>query len=224
MKLFFGSGKLSTDVIPLDIDHAKHSVGGLNGHIFRRFTHVIMCLIPILYYTKGDQLSDFFSMEPNQFVTYCLLILILLEIVRLYFGIIIVGQREYEAKQVSALAWGAFAVCLALIISPESKNFEGMESGLYAAPLIWGLTFVDPIMGEIKRSKRGIKAAIFGGLITSYVIWLSSTYFLGTPFIASIILAPMTVLGELPTVRWIDDNATMILLPLTILLLIEPFL
>ena len=102
MKLFFGSGKLSTDVIPLDIDHAKHSVGGMNGHIFRRFTHVIMCLIPILYYTKGDQLSDFFSLEPNQFVTYCLIILIFLEIIRLYFGIIIVGQREYEAKQVSA--------------------------------------------------------------------------------------------------------------------------
>ena len=96
---------MSNDAIPLDIDHAKHSVGGMSGHIFRRFTHVIMCLVPILYYTKGDQLSDFFSMEPNQFVTYCLLILILLEILRLYFGIIIVGQREYEAKQISALAW-----------------------------------------------------------------------------------------------------------------------
>ena len=99
-----------------------------------------------------------------------------------------------------------------------------MKSGLYAAPLIWGLTFVDPIMGEIKRSKLGIKAAIIGGLIASYIIWLSSSFFLGTPIIASIILAPLTVLGELPSVKWIDDNATMVLLPLTILLLIEPFL
>tara|TARA_B000000475_G_C15825378_1_gene377553 strand:+ start:179 stop:613 length:435 start_codon:yes stop_codon:yes gene_type:complete len=111
-------------------------------------------------------------MNPNQFVICCLLILISLELIRLYFGIIIVGQREYEAKQISALAWGAFAVCLALIFSPESKNFDGMESGLYAAPLIWGLTFVDPIMGEIKRSKKGIKFAIIGGLITSYIIWV----------------------------------------------------
>ena len=130
MNYFFGSEKLSIDAIPLDIDHAKHSVGGINGHIFRRFTHVIMCLVPILYYTRGDQLSDLFSVEPNQFVTYCLLILIFLEIIRLYFGIIIIGQREYEAKQVSALAWGAFAVCLALIISPESKNFDGIELSL----------------------------------------------------------------------------------------------
>ena len=215
---------MNSEGIPLDIDHAKHSVGGMKGHIFRRFTHVIMCLIPILYYTKGSKLSGLFSMNPNEFVTFCLLLLIFLELLRLYFGIVIVGQREYEAKQISALAWGAFAVCLALIFSPESKNFDGMESGIYAAPLIWGLTFVDPIMGEIKRSKKGLKAAIIGGLITSYIIWLSSTYFLGTPMIASIILAPMTVLGELPTVKWIDDNATMILLPLTVLLVIEPFL
>ena len=169
---------MTSNSIPLDIDHAKHSVGGMSGHIFRRFTHVIMCLIPFLYYTRGDQLSKLVSMNPNQFVICCLLILISLELIRLYFGIIIVGQREYEAKQISALAWGAFAVCLALIFSPESKNFDGMESGLYAAPLIWGLTFVDPIMGEIKRSKKGIKFAIIGGLITSYIIWFSSSYFI----------------------------------------------
>ena len=121
--------------------------------------------------------------------------------------------------------------CLGCICSLLSINFfsriqelDGMESGLYAAPLIWGLTFVDPIMGEIKRSKKGLKFVIIGGLITSYIIWFSSSYFLGTPILASLILAPLTVIGELPTVRWIDDNATMVLLPLAILLIIEPFL
>ncbi|MCP2503612.1 MAG: hypothetical protein NLN66_06105 [Candidatus Thalassarchaeaceae archaeon] len=215
---------MSEDNIPIDIDHAKHSVGGLGGHFFRRFTHVIMALIPVLYFTKGEQISDLFSLTSSQFVMFACFILILLEMIRLYFGIIIVGQREYEAKQISALAWGAFAVCLALLLSPESNSSEGMKSGIYAAPLIWGLTFVDPIMGEIKRSKKGIKAAIIGGLITSYFIWLGSSYLLGTPILASIILAPLTVLGELPSVKWIDDNATMVLLPLTILLIIEPIL
>ncbi|MDE0953893.1 MAG: hypothetical protein OR994_04395 [Candidatus Poseidoniales archaeon] len=215
---------MTENEIPLDIDHATHSVGGLGGHFFRRFTHVIMAIIPILYFTKGEQISNIFSLTPTQFVTLACLILVFLEMVRLYFGIIIVGQREYEAKQISALAWGAFAVCLALLLSPESNTSEGMKSGIYAAPLIWGLTFVDPIMGEIKRSKRGIKAAIIGGLFVSYTIWFSCSYFLGTPMLASIILAPLTVLGELPSVKWIDDNATMVLLPLTILLIIEPFL
>ena len=174
---------MSEDNIPIDIDHAKHSVGGLGGHFFRRFTHVIMALIPVLYFTKGEQISDLFSLTSSQFVMFACFILILLEMIRLYFGIIIVGQREYEAKQISALAWGAFAVCLALLLSPESNSSEGMKSGIYAAPLIWGLTFVDPIMGEIKRSKKGIKAAIIGGLITSYFIWLGSSYLLGLSLI-----------------------------------------
>ena len=215
---------MSENNIPIDIDHAEHSVGGLGGHFFRRFTHVIMALIPVLYFTKGEQISDLFSLTSSQFVMFACFILILLEMIRLYFGIIIVGQREYEAKQISALAWGAFAVCLALLLSPESNSSEGMKSGIYAAPLIWGLTFVDPIMGEIKRSKKGLKAAIIGGLIISYIIWFSCSYLLGTPVLASMILAPLTVLGELPSVKWIDDNATMVLLPLTILLLIEPIL
>lgn len=215
---------MNENEIPLDIDHAKHSVGGLGGHFFRRFTHVIMAVIPVIYFTKGEEISDIFSLSPSGLVTYACFILIFLEMLRLYFGIIVVGQREYEAKQISALAWGAFAVCLALLISPESNTSNGMKSGLYAAPLIWGLTFVDPIMGEIKRSKKGLRSAIIGGLVVSYMIWFSSSYFLGTPIIASVILAPLTVLGELPSVKWIDDNATMVLLPLTIILLLEPFL
>jgi hypothetical protein len=48
--------------------------------------------------------------------------------------------------------------------------------------------------------------------------------FLGTPAWVAVILAPLTVLGEIPRVKWIDDNATMILFPLTVLLLLTPFL
>ena len=40
---------MNENEIPLDIDHAKHSVGGLSGHFFRRFTHVIMAVIPVIY-------------------------------------------------------------------------------------------------------------------------------------------------------------------------------
>ena len=84
---------MSEQNIPIDIDHAKHSVGGLGGHFFRRFTHVIMALIPIIYFTRGEQISDVFSLTPNEFVMFACFILIFLEMIRLYFGIIIVGQR-----------------------------------------------------------------------------------------------------------------------------------
>ena len=38
-----------------DIDHVEHSVGGLGGHAFRRITHVSMALIPVIYYSRGEE-------------------------------------------------------------------------------------------------------------------------------------------------------------------------
>ena len=85
-----GDKSMTDNEIPIDIDHAKHSVGGLGGHFFRRFTHVFMAIIPILYFIKGENLADFFSLTPNELVTYACLSLVFLEMIRLYFGIIII--------------------------------------------------------------------------------------------------------------------------------------
>ena len=100
----------------------------------------------------------------------------------------------------------------------------GIKSGIYGIPLIFGLTFVDPLMGEIKRQKQDLKLAIATGLAVSFVIWVGCSFWLGTPLWVCILLAPLTVLGELPKVKYIDDNATMILFPLAALLMLSPFL
>ena len=55
-----------------DIDHVEHSVGGFGGHAFRRLTHISMAVIPILYYTRGEEIAGVFSLRPDEFVS-CLL-------------------------------------------------------------------------------------------------------------------------------------------------------
>ena len=209
-----------------DIDHVEHSVGGFGGHAFRRLTHVSMAPLLLIYYTRGDDLAGYFSVELDELVSYVFLLVLVIEIVRLRFGIVIVGQREYESKQISAFAWGAFAVCLALLVTGMEvfESGSGIKSGIYGIPLIFGLTFVDPLMGEIKRQKQDMRLAITTGLAASYAIWVGCSFWLGTPLWICILLAPLTVLGELPRVKYIDDNATMILLPLSFLLLLSPFL
>ena len=129
-------------------------------------------------------------------------------------------------RQISAFAWGAFAVCLALLVTGMEPfvSGSGIKSGIYGIPLIFGLTFVDPLMGEIKRQKQDMRLAIITGLAASYAIWIGCSFWLGTPLWICILLAPLTVLGELPRVKYIDDNATMIILPLAGLLLLSPFL
>ena len=204
-------------------NHAEHSVGGLKGHVLRRMTHISIIFIPILYYTRGHEIASLFALEPKEFVASICLLFIIFELIRLKLGFIVLGQREYESKQISALAWGAFSVSLALIFSPEGDG-DGLKSGSYGIPLIFGLSIVDPVMGEIKRTKKDIKLAISLGLITSYIIWISCYFWIGTNLLAAIILAPLTVLGEIPSSKYIDDNATMILLPLSVLLLMSSLL
>ncbi len=209
-----------------DIDHVEHSVGGFGGHAFRRLTHVSMAAIPLIYYTSGDDVAGHFSVGLDELVSYVFFLVLVIEAVRLRYGIIIECQSEYESKHISAFAWGAFAVCLALLVTGMEPfaSGSGLKSGIYGIPLIFGLTFVDPLMGEIKRQKQDMRLAITTGLAASYAIWVGCSFWLGTPLWACILLAPLTVLGELPRVKYIDDNATMILFPLAGLLLLSPFL
>ena len=210
----------STDVF---VDHVGHSIGGMGGHAFRRLTHVSMASIPYLYYVHGSTISSYFSLQAREFVSVVCVLIIVIEVVRLRTGIVIVGQREYESSQISALAWGALAVALAILIAPEGEN-GGMGAGKYGAPIILGMTLVDPVMGEVKRTMKDLRAAIILGLVVSYAVWVGCHFWIGTELIAALLLAPLTVLGELPPTRAIDDNATMVLFPLVGLVLLLPFL
>ena len=210
----------STDVF---VDHVGHSVGGMGGHAFRRLTHVSMASIPYLYYVHGERISSYFSLQAREFVSAICILILVIELVRLRTGIVIVGQREYESSQISALAWGALAVALAILVAPEGENGT-MEAGKYGAPIILGMTLVDPVMGEIKRTQKNLRAAIFTGLIVSYTVWIGCHFWIGTELIAALLLAPLTVLGEILPTREIDDNATMVLFPLSGLVLLLPFL
>ena len=210
----------STDVF---VDHVGHSVGGMGGHAFRRLTHLSMASIPYLYYVHGERISSYFSLQAREFVSVICILILVIELVRLKTGIVIVGQREYESSQISALAWGALAVALAILVAPEGENGT-MEAGKYGAPIILGMTLVDPVMGEIKRTQKNLRMAIFSGLIVSYTVWIGCHFWIGTELIAALLLAPLTVFGEILPTREIDDNATMVLFPLAGLVLLLPFL
>ena len=99
-----------------------------------------------------------------------------------------------------------------------------MEAGLYGAPIVLGMTLVAPTMGEVKRKMKDLRLAILSGLVVSYFVWLGCHFWIGTDLIVAILLAPLTVLGELPSTKAIDDNATMVLFPLSGLVLLLPLL
>ena len=206
-------------------DPINHSIGGIKGHVLRRVIHVSMVFVPVIYYTQGADRAVSQSVSVLEFSSYIVLAILMIEIIRLKFRITIIGQRKYESRQVSAFAWGALAIWVTMLIT----NFHpftagsGIDAGLYGIPIIFGLALVDPVMGEMRRL-RGTRSAIAAGTIISFIVWIGCHLWLATPLWVSLLLAPLTVIGELPSVKFIDDNATIILLPLGGLLLLSPFL
>ncbi|RJU90473.1 MAG: hypothetical protein DWC07_03555 [Candidatus Poseidoniales archaeon] len=190
------------------------SVGGMKGHILRRAIHLGMVLIPFVYFEFGENAADLFNATLDQLVAGFVLLLVAVEGLRLRLGITVFGQRAYESKQISALAWGGLAICMVLLLTPEEA---------YAWPLIVSLALGDPFMGELRRkgvSDRNVMVYATGLILA---IWLASTYVHGTPLLISILLPVVCMASEWPRLTYIDDNATMILIPLTLVLLLEPF-
>ena len=133
-------------------DPVDHSVGGMYGHLFRRAFHIGMSFIPLVYYEYADDLSDLASITELQLVSLLTFGIAFSEAVRLKLGITIFGQRDYESKQVSALAWGGLAVGLTFLTLSEYPELVW--------PLILSLSLGDPFLGEVRRkgntSKNGV--------------------------------------------------------------------
>ncbi len=201
-------------------DHVPHSVGGIWGHLFRRFIHLGMLIIPIIYYWEGASVSSFTGLEPKQIVSVCAFAIILSEVIRLRIGIVVFGQREYESNQLSAFFWGGTSVCLTLLIAPE----EGMNGAAYGVPLILSLTLIDPLLGELRRANVSFRKVVIYGYLCTLAIWIYCGYWIDTPYIIAPFVFALVVASEWPRLTWIDDNATMILVPLSFVMLLSPFL
>ena len=210
--------------IAYEVDHVKHSVGGRGGHIFRRCFHVSMAVVPWIYYEHGDAIAEVFSLEPVQFVSLFAIIAIVTELLRIKFGIIIVGQREYEKNQFSALGWGATSIALAIVALSYLDAPNGAHAGWLTIPIILALPFGDPLMGEARRMGLDNRAVYAVGTLACGLTWLACGYFFGTPYWMALLMGPLTMIAELPKLKWIDDNATMVLIPLAAVLIIAPFL
>ena len=171
-------------------------------------------LLPFVYFAFGESVADSIGWELQQVVAGVVLFALVAEGIRLKLGITVFGQRDYEAKQVSALAWGAVGVGFVLLLAPHEA---------YAYPLILSLALGDPLMGELRRKGVSSRNVMVYSTVALWVIWLASSAQFGTPVWMALILAPVCMFSEWPRLRYIDDNATMVLIPLALVLLLEPF-
>ena len=191
------------------------SVGGMGGHIFRRSIHLGMSFLPLIYFELGDSVADSLDLTLPQFVSCVVFLLFAAEGTRLKLGLTIYGQREYEARQISALGWGAFGIGLVFLLAPTEE---------YIWPLILSLSLGDPFLGEMRRKGLSTRNVIVSSTLFLFLVWVACWHFVETPLWLAFLFAPLCVASEWPRLRYIDDNATMVLIPLGMILLLEPFL
>jgi hypothetical protein len=226
---------------PADTQSGMHEyMGGYKAHIFRRVYHVcVFTLIAPLFYWYFDDVADAMNISVPKLLSIIIIVQIIAEAVRIHFGFIIFGMREYERKQVCAQAWGTVSTCIVFLLAyPRAYSISpafypdrddttyNQRHACYAQvglPIVWSLGFGDPLIGELKRlgfdaKQRSVIACAV--LICVYVI---SALWCGTAWWLAIIIPPIAIAAEYPSLKVIDDNGMMLLVPLLVTLVLEPW-
>lgn len=136
-----------------------------------------------------------------------MLVVVLLEAIRLKCRYVLWGMRDYEAHQVSAMAWGALAVMLTVSLSPAPG---------YAYALCWTCAWVDPMVGELKSYLPNVSVYAIAVLVAA-LIWFYCVNAFSLPVWTVWVCAPVAVAAEYPRLKFLDDNFLMLVVPLCFL-------
>lgn len=183
------------------------------GHLFRRIFH--LCGPAILaYYLLPDRM---FRLPKEAWLLLGLAILLTIELVRLSRGRVFFGMRGYEGRQISAYAWAGMGATLAFLFFPP----------VLAACAIFGLCWVDPLIGEMRRRKLmvhypGVPLLAYFAIAAFCMALLSDR-----GWIATLCLAAVGSLTAVASESWkspVDDDFVMLVVPLAAMTLADWYL
>lgn len=190
------------------ITHAIN--GGRIAHILRRFIHVSILFVPLFYYYFIVHLAT--PKILHLLILAFIFLVFLFEKFRVRMRLVLFGQRLHEASHISAFAWTILSLGVLLILCPSVN---------YAIPIVATCALVDPLVGEMRAHHCNKKYTVICGVILALIIWLVCAWFYVFPLWIACLIAPISVAAEWPSLKWIDDNALMLLIPLMIILLIQ---
>lgn len=179
--------------------------------LFRRLFHLTGAFY-LVYYILPEELIPGFFKWYGVVILVCTALII--EVVRLKSKKIVYGMRKYEKKQISAYAWFAMGMGIALLFFPMQ----------FVVPVVIGMAVIDPLIGEIRFRKKElypIAPSILYGIIMFVCLFLLSDMQIW-------ILVPFTIVGticaiyaESWNIKAIDDDFLMIVVPLMVLFALD---
>jgi len=183
--------------------------GGSKAHIARRLFHVSMIIVPFFYYY-------FFIPRVSSKILHLIIIgfiffVFLFEKLRIRARLVLFGQRLHEATHISTFAWTMLALGITLFFAPVH----------FAVPIIATCALVDPLVGEMRLRRANTVLTVFIGVLCALVIWFLCAQHYHFPLWYAVIIAPITIAAEWPSLKWIDDNALMLLAPLLMVFIVR---
>ncbi len=179
----------------------------LSSHLFRRVLHTTAAIY-LVYYLLPDELWPGFY--KWQGVVLLVLLTLIIEIIRLKKGKVIFGLRKYEKNRISAFAWFALGIGIAVL-------FFKME---FVVPVVIGMALIDPLIGEIRRLKAELYPyfpTICYSLIMLICLLLLTSHNLLLIIIFTMVGTLTAIASESLDIRGIDDDFLMIILPLLVM-------
>jgi hypothetical protein len=159
----------------------------------------------LVYYLLPDEIAGI----PKTFgLILVMMVTLLVDGLRIMRGWEVPGARPYERRRISATAWAGFGLMLAFLCFPQH----------FVVPVVFGMAWVDPLMGEA-RKRKGVNPVLIGAPAYAFIFACTSViFFPGSPLplvIAStLIAAPSATLIEHYGPKWLDDDLSMIIVPL----------
>ncbi len=182
-----------------------------NGHIARRVFHLFAPFV-FIYYLFPE---DFFGFGRQNLLILVFAMIMFHEVNRLRRKKVYFGMREYEANQLSAYGWASIGVFIAFMFFPL----------LFVIPAITGIGWTDPLIGEMKR--RNMKGYPYIPLLVYFLITFFSFLFFSEPLGYDMAVSTMAVLAivgagvaiavEKPSVKYVDDDFLMMVVPLFVI-------
>jgi dolichol kinase len=173
------------------------------GHTLRRLVHLCTPVF-LIYYALPNPLWEG-GISKQAGLLLALGVVLVFEILRLRHKPKIVGMRDYEYHRVSAAAWAAAGLVIILILFPIQV----------AAPAVFGMAWVDPLMGEMRARKLRFypEAPI---IVYFLVAFGAITAFWGLSYIGLVAAAlgtPVAIWAELKKDWVVDDDFSMLVFP-----------
>lgn len=177
-------------------------------HLARRLFH-LSAPVWLVYYLVPE---DVFGFGRVNLLIAAFLIIIAFEAQRLARKKVYFGMRDYEARQLSAYAWATIGLTVSFIFFPQ----------LFVIPAVIGIGWTDPLIGEMKRRRMKwypqIPLAVYFSITFGSLLLFSEGLGYAIPLWAMVMLAVVgslvAITVEKPTIKKLDDDFLMMVVPL----------